>query len=932
MKCGLCGKTNDPGNRFCIHCGAPLQPLSEQLEEIRAELGRLSRSLASMNDRLSALERDEGAPETLSPESHEATVEPEVALPTQVSSSILPADEIPIQPTKEPSVVAAETGFPGLAPQPDAAKHKPAKHREWEQILGGNWLARIGVVALIVGVAFFLKFAFDNNWLGPVARVVLGGVFGLAMMAAAQFWQKKYPVFAQAIGGGGIAVLYLSIFAAYITFHLVGPLPALLLVLLTSVAAAFLAVRTNSMALAILGIVGALIAPALLGVAAPNDKLEVARYGAQLLPYVLVVDIGVLILSAFRNWRWFTLLALSGSLIFFIEWNALAGERLGLLAAEGGLTSIFLVFVAATTLFHILWRRPVRATDYALAAANATFYFGLSYLVMWNEARAWLGGFSLLLALFYGGLAYAAFKRDSEKTLALCTLGIAIVVFTIAIPVQLGDASWTVIAWAAQAAVLVWLSLRTRLAHFRIYAYGAFGLVAFRLLFYDAWVRQPTPVFNERMLAFTAGAAAMAAASYMIWRWRPAHWQAIHSVFVIASDILLLVTIGAELGDYSSARLHSIADSISLVLLGLTAALMSLHYAFWRRELKVTDIVLLMLNAAVLGSLSALLWGHLRPWVGAVYLALAAFHGLLVYRLVRRREQNRPVIHFAMAIAFVFLILAIPVQFEDQVWTTLAALLLAAGLLWLYQRTRIADLRIYTGISVGFLTITVPMHFGNQPWTTMFWAGELAVLMWASFAARMSELRVYGYVLFVLTAGQLVVFRTAIPVSEYRPILNGRFLVYAAGIVASYLAAYILYRNRKAYPEWSIPGSTLLIGANLLTIWLFSFEVWNYFDKQQAAAITAQGKSAQQLSLTAVWAVYAVALLVIGIAKRWRQVRWWGMGLLALTIIKVFVYDVFALEQVYRIVAFVGLGILLLASGYLYQRYSKAIRGFILSK
>ena len=57
-----------------------------------------------------------------------------------------------------------------------------------------------------------------------------------------------------------------------------------------------------------------------------------------------------------------------------------------------------------------------------------------------------------------------------------------------------------------------------------------------------------------------------------------------------------------------------------------------------------------------------------------------------------------------------------------------------------------------------------------------------------------------------------------------------------------------------------------------------------------------------------------------------------GLALFAIPIIKVFVYDVFALEQVYRIIAFVGLGLLLLASGYLYQRYRDAIRGFVTKK
>jgi uncharacterized membrane protein len=84
-------------------------------------------------------------------------------------------------------------------------KAAPAKPREWEQILGGNWLARIGVIALIIGAAFFIKYAFDNDWLGPNARVILGIVAGLAMVGSGYYWQKKYPIFTQALSGGGIA-------------------------------------------------------------------------------------------------------------------------------------------------------------------------------------------------------------------------------------------------------------------------------------------------------------------------------------------------------------------------------------------------------------------------------------------------------------------------------------------------------------------------------------------------------------------------------------------------------------------------------------------------------------------------------------------------------------------------------------------------------
>jgi uncharacterized membrane protein len=195
----------------------------------------------------------------------------------------------------------------------------------------------------------------------------------------------------------------------------------------------------------------------------------------------------------------------------------------------------------------------------------------------------------------------------------------------------------------------------------------------------------------------------------------------------------------------------------------------------------------------------------------------------------------------------------------------------------------------------------------------------------------MPQLRSYGYGVFALMSGHLLIFRTGIEISRHSPVFNERFLAFLIGMAAAYAAAYLLSRSRDSFPDWRTPASTLIVGANFLTLWLLSFEVWGYFESQQATRLLMEGRSIQHLSLTALWALYAVILLAVGIVRRSRPVRVAGLGLLALPIIKLFVYDVFALEQVYRIIAFVGLGVILLASAYLYQRYSKAIKGFIFS-
>jgi uncharacterized membrane protein len=762
VQCPNCQRENEPTSRFCIFCGSALQvpqarppgapapgpadTLSQQLQALQEEVRRLT-------ERLAALERMQGV---VIPPARPAPTPPTMATPS---------------PELAPKLVAKTTAA-AQVPPPPPSKAAPAKEREWEQILGGNWLARIGVLLLIIGVAFFLKFAFDNNWLNPTSRVVLGVLASLAMLWSGYHWQRQYPVFAQALSGGGIALLYLSIFAAFAPFDLIPFYPAMGILVLVSVGSAVLAIRYNSMSLAILGILGAFIAPFVLGASSAEIRESTTDdQGFRLLAYIMVVDLGVIALSAFRTWRWFTLLGLLGSLASFGVWYSEFGDGASLLASEGSLTLIFLIFVGATTLYHIVWRWAPSDFDYILMVINAAAYFGISYGLLWEDLRDWLGGFSLLLALFYGGLAYVARKRGTENLrLSLFALGIALVFLTIAIPVQLGDRAWTTIAWAAEGTVLMWLSFTLRMPHLRSCSYAVYAITAVRLTFFDSTAPHDfQPFLNERFLAFIVSIAALYLTGYLLWRERNA----------------------------------------------------------------------------------------LREW-------------------------------------------------EKHAWSIYPIFLIAATF---------------------FLTLIMPLELGNKVWTTIAWAAEGIALVWLSLSRRTPQFRICSYAVFVLVAVRLMFFDTAVNLSTFQPVVNERFLAFVVSIATMYLAAYLLWRERNTLLQWEKATWSVypifLVAANFFSLWLLSFEVWHYFGSQAS-------RNAQVLSLTAVWAVYAVILLVVGIVKRSPPVRLVALALLAIPIVKVFVYDVFTLERVYRITAFIGLGILLIASSYLYQRYSKAIKGFIL--
>ncbi len=896
MKCASCQRDNEPTARFCIFCGAalpiaepgsaPPQTSGEQtgdvqwaLRELQEEVRRLRPVIGLINDRLARLEQMEGIATPVSPQAAapKATDLRQTAPATKPVPAVASGGEAAPVQAKE----FATAGPVSPAPPPNAA---PRKTTEWEQVLGGNWLAWVGIFALTIGVAFFLKLAFDNRWSGP--GVIVGIGTGLAMLGCGYYWHRRYPVFAQALSGGGFAFLYLSIYGAFAIFHLVSIYPALIAIFLVSLGSATLAVRQNSMALAILGILGAFSAPLVLGYSAPRAPTQTpGDQGIQLIAYVLIVDIGVLALSSFRNWRWFTLMALLGSLMVYGGWHDKSGARL--LTSEVSLTLIFLIFVGATTLFHLRWRRASSGTDYALMILNAASYFGISYGLMWTELHGWMGAFSLLLSLFYIGLARMASRRGAER-LSLFATGIAVVFLTVAVPVQFGNRATTTVAWATEGAVLMWLHFRLGMSSFRFYSYAAFALVALRLAFFDTRVDMRTfqPVLNARTLAFLFSIATMYLMSYLTWRDKRAHAEiggnggGAHGVFLVGANLFSYWVIAAEAGTIS-ARLP--ASAVTLVFFILMAGVTTLFPLFWRRPSRIIDFILLTVGAAFYLGISSLFWGSFRSWMGSVYLLFALFHGGLAIALFRRGKEKTLFADVALAIALVF------------------------------------------------FTVAIPTQSGGRSWTAMAWAGEMAALMWLSFVLLMPKFRVYSYIVFIIMAGRILLFDSALGSKVFVPVLNWRFLTFAAAIAAAYLTAYQLYRRRRESPYLAVPASTLFIAANFFSLWLLSLELWDYFGSSSAAGAEYL-RNAQRLSLTALWAVYAMVLLGIGIAKRWRQVRLWALVLIAIPIIKLFLYDVFVLQPLYRVIAFAGLGFLLLVGGYLYQRFGKAVKGFLVQR
>ena len=750
LRCPGCDSPNTESSTYCIHCGSLLRPtdaaeapdrelslaeLQALVYELRSEVGRISETLAGFEGR-----RQPGR---------------QVARPTKRRPAAAPVPSTP-----EPAGMDAEA--------PDSGSSDGFRV-DWEIILGGNWLARIGILAVVIGVGFFLKLAFDNDWIDETTRVLLGIAGGLGLIGASEYYRKKYPVYGQTLAGGGIAILYMAIFAAFAFYDLIGVYPAAGLLFVVSMTSAALALRHDAVALALIGVFGAFLAPFIIGASDEEARDTFAgSASAQVMLYVIVVDLGVVALATVRNWRWLTLLALAGSLVTFAWWYE---DSPDLEVAQASLTVVFLVFVGATTLFHLISRRVPRAFDYALMILNASAFLGLSYVVMWDELRDWMGAFTLGLALFYGLLAYLFMLRAKDYPyLSLISLGIGIILLTIAAPVQMGG-PWLSVAWAAEGAVLVWLSFALRTWQMRPSGAAVFTLSVLWLLANvpDTLELDLTPLLNAHMLSHAIVIAAFYGAAWLV---------------------------------------HRDRDS-------------------------------------------------LQPW------DVGLFPGLLTAGTVVLTVQA-------------------PIQLEDS-------------------------------------------------WVAVAWSVEALALVWLSFRLRLYELTLLSLAVFVVLALWLLVVETGADLGDYTTVLNYRMMAFASGIASLYLAALFVWKSRsdiEIVDPAHVAGG-LVLAANFLTLWILSAEVISTVDDVVVDADENTVFYTKSLALSLVWALYASVGLVLGVVKRWRTVRLASLGLLALPIVKLFLFDSFALDRGFRVAAFLSLGGLLLAGGLLYQRYGEAIRGFL---
>jgi uncharacterized membrane protein len=337
-----------------------------------------------------------------------------------------------------------------------------------EFAVASQWLMRIGILVLVIGVGFFLKYSVDHGILGEQARVALSTIAGLVMLVVGtQMLGRKYQLIGQGLMGGGIATLYFSVFAAANFYGLIDPTVAFVLMAIVTALAGGLALRFDSVLVAVLGIIGGYGTPLMLESETVN---YVGLYG-----YMLVLGLGVLWVCSRKSWP------LVNYLAFVCTYALFLASLSNYTSADFNIVMPFLVafFVLFSTVVFVHKVRVGEKSnllDLLALLANTAIFSAVGFGMIDDAfGRRWTAALSIGLAIFYTAhVYYFLIRRIADRDLLISFLGLAATFLAITFPLILSR-QWVQASWSIQALLLMWLSgkLDSRfLKHASLVLYG----------------------------------------------------------------------------------------------------------------------------------------------------------------------------------------------------------------------------------------------------------------------------------------------------------------------------------------------------------------------------------------------------------------------------------------------------------------------------
>jgi len=560
--------------------------LSKRIEELETNtLKRTDSKLTLLFRRLEELEKEirqlkglaklPKPPEPSPPEEisiEEEEIEAPQIIPPQPPPLLTPQAQVPpsppvtsqaqMTPSKSPSQAirraqVSSSECPSTGPVPEPARiftfeteTKPSRTREeWEALIGGKLLNRIGALALIIGIGFFLKYAFDKHWLTETMRVLIGIVIGAVLLwVGSRSYKKELRIFAQGLIGAGISILYLSVYASFNFYHLVPQVIAFLMMSVVTVITFSRAFKYDSLAVSLLGWAGGFLTPFLLSTGRANE--------VGLFTYIALLDVGLLIVLV-RKDSWIILepLTFGATYLTYLLWYLKFYAP-----ADLGVTVLFLsifwgLFFGLDVYRIVTSNTEFRDVRQIIATFNAGFYFWAMYTIVNPSYHNWMALITLGIGAVYFITVLGLKRRWPDDTMILARYFLTAIALLIGATTIQFSGFTTAIYWSLEAMILVWCGIRWRLIYVWVAALSLFCLALIKLLVTEGAlayvpIQNFTLLLNRRALTFSLLTATLGISAHLFKDVNEKNGEFIRTALQYTWCILLFVFCTVETNDY----------------------------------------------------------------------------------------------------------------------------------------------------------------------------------------------------------------------------------------------------------------------------------------------------------------------------------------------------------------------------------------------
>jgi uncharacterized membrane protein len=861
--------------------------LRDTLVRLEARIGTLERSLAVREP------REAQPPPAVSPA-------PAASLVPSRATAAPPQASAPPQPIAAPSTPPRPpaTSVP-VTPRPPPS---PPQQIGFEERFGTRWVVWVGGVALALGGIFLVRYTIQEGLIGPGVRIILGGLLALILVAAGEWTRRNenlsgLPGLPSAhipsiLTAAGTTVAYATIYAAYELYDFLAPAAAFVLlgvVALLTLAAALL----HGPALAGLGIIGAYLAPMLVSSARPD-------YWA-LYIYIAIVTAASFALARMRMWQWLALAAIALS----AAWT-LPGTGPGTVSALGAHSFNVLAGFALAAVFVVCGllygpsAKPGEIDRVSSLALSVYLLVGALLVLASNHDPTALTGFVVLTVATVG----IAWRSEAASA---------------AVPVAAILAMLVMAHWAVQMN-LNFLKMPAGVAAPAIaepqrYDYGwhlalaggwagLFGIAGY--LAQGRSIRALVPMVWSASSVF-APLAMLIALYYRI--------AALDRSLPFAGLALLLALTFATATEtlLQRDRRPGAAAASGFYATGALAALaLTLTFALDKGWLTV-GLALMVPGTAWVADQRPLPW--LR-WLAAIFVVLVTARLAYEPRVVGNDLGAAPIFNWLLygygvpAASFWLAGWLLRRRADD-----LPARMVDSGAILFTVLLAIAEIRHYVSggdiyrPATGLTEIALYVNVG------------LALTIGLEHVRRRTNSVVHDIGAWVVAALALAAVLAALayvtdPAFANTPvggaIVNLILLGYGLPAMLA-IALALVARTTRPLPYRVVAAIT----AMTLALFYLTLEVRRLF---HGPILSGSTTDAEQYMYSTVWLIFGIVVLMVGFFLRSQPARLLALGVIALTVAKVFIIDTATISGIFRALSAIGLGVVLLGIGWLYQR------------